>query len=246
MFIFIAGLSVTFSWAEVDPATVLGIWLFDEGSGKEVRDVSGRGNNGEIIGNVTWVDGKSGTALEFPGTLEDHVSVESNPELEITDRITLMAWIQTTVTPSADIVGKDDGSDRNYNIHVANSGKLFLNGGGRVAMPGATSVVDGNWHHVAGTWDGDTARIYVDGVEEAATPYAGPIDTSDVPVKIGLRGNGEGVDRIFTGLIDEVAIFNVGLSEEDIRNLMNDGLGQLSPVEPYGDLVTVWGKLKSR
>ncbi len=239
-----AGLNVASSWAEIDPQALVGLWLFDVGSGKEAKDVSGRGHNGKIIGDVVWVDGKFGMALEFPGTLTDYVEVESTPELEITDQITLMGWIQTTVTPSADIVGKDDGSDRNYNIHVADSGKLFLDGGGRAAMPGTTPIIDSNWHHVAGTWDGDTARIYINGVEEASTPYAGPINTSDVPVKIGLRGNGEGVDRVFTGIIDEVAIFNVGLSEEDVQNLMNNGLGQLAPVEPYGNLATTWGQLK--
>jgi hypothetical protein len=239
------GLAATFSSAEIDPNTVVGIWLLDEGSGKEAKDASGRGHNGEIIGDVIWVDGKFRTALEFPGTLTDCVEIESTPELQITDEITLMGWINTTVTPSADIVGKDDGTDRNYNIHVADSGKIFLNSGGeKCPLPGTTSVIDGQWHHVAGTWDGDTVRIYVDGVEEASSSFAGPIATSDVPVKIGLRGNGEGVDRIFTGVIDEVAIFNVALSEEDIQNLMVNGLEQLAPVEPHGSMATTWGQLK--
>lgn len=239
------GLIATSSRAEIDPKTVVGIWLLDEGSGTKTRNASGQGHDGEIMGDVVWVEGKFGMALEFPGTLTDCVEIESTPELRITDQITLMGWINTTITPSADIVGKDDGTDRNYNIHVANSGKLFLNGGGRVAMPGNTSVIDGEWHHVAGTWDGNTARIYIDGVEEASNPFAGPIATSDVPVKIGLRGNGEGVDRIFTGAIDEVAIFNVGLSEEDIQHLMLNGLQQLAPVELYGNMATTWGKLRS-
>jgi hypothetical protein len=238
-------LLTTLSWAEIDSRAVVGIWLFDEGSGEEAKDSSGRGHNGKIIGDVLWVDGKFGTALDFPGNLTDCVQVESTPAFQITDAITLMGWIKTTEAIAADIVGKDDGSDRNYNIHVATSGKLFLNGGGRTAMPGITPINDDDWHHIAGTWDGDIAIIYVDGEEEASSTFAGPIATSDVPVKIGLRGNGEGVDRIFRGVIDEVAIFNAALSGEDIQNLMSGGLRQLAPVRPGGKMATMWGWLKS-
>ncbi len=237
-------LLTTLSRAEIDPDTVVGIWLFDEGNGKEAKDSSGRGHNGKIIGDVLWVDGKFGTALDFPGNLTDCVEVGSTPDLQITDAITLMGWIKTTESVAADIVGKDDGSDRNYNIHVATSGKLFLNGGGRTAMPGTTPINDDAWHHVAGTWDGDAAIIYVDGEEEASSTFPGPIATSDVPVKIGLRGNGEGVDRVFRGVIDEVAIFNAALSGEDIQNLMLNGLQQLAPVHPGGNMATTWGWAK--
>jgi hypothetical protein len=243
--IFAMLLAAITSRAEINPENVVGIWLMEEGSGSNLSDGSGNGHDGKIIGDVNWVDGKFGTALEFPGTLSDFVEVPTDSDLEITESITLMAWILTSEQVAADIVGKDDGSDRNYNIHVATSGKLFLNGGGRVAMPGTTPINDGQWHHVCGTWDGDTARIYVDGMEEASMPYGGPIDRSNVPVKIGLRGSGEGVDRIYKGIIDEVAIFNTGLSEEDIQNVMNNGLEQFTPVYPLGNMTTTWGQLKT-
>ena len=48
-------------------AEAIGVWLFDEGDGKIVKDVSGNEHHGEIVGEVAWAGGKFGTALEFDG-----------------------------------------------------------------------------------------------------------------------------------------------------------------------------------
>ena len=56
------------SYAQVDPETVLGIWLLDEGQGDIAEDASGNGNDGTLMGSPTWVAGKFGSALEFTGS----------------------------------------------------------------------------------------------------------------------------------------------------------------------------------
>ena len=55
------------SSAEIDPATIVAGWLFDEGKGNVVSDLSDNGHNDEIQGTPKWVDGKFGKALEFDG-----------------------------------------------------------------------------------------------------------------------------------------------------------------------------------
>ena len=45
---------VTPSHAKIDPKTAVGIWLLDEGTGKNVSDLSGNGNDGEIMGKASW------------------------------------------------------------------------------------------------------------------------------------------------------------------------------------------------
>ncbi|MHC4356863.1 MAG: hypothetical protein ACYS0H_29540, partial [Planctomycetota bacterium] len=54
-------------YAQIDPETVLGAWLFDEGTGSTTADVSGNGNDGTLIGGPAWVAGQFGNALEFDG-----------------------------------------------------------------------------------------------------------------------------------------------------------------------------------
>ena len=55
------------SSAKIDSKSIVGVWLFDEGSGKTARDSSGKGNDGELMNNPKWVSGKFGKALEFDG-----------------------------------------------------------------------------------------------------------------------------------------------------------------------------------
>ena len=65
--LFIIGLSVSSTYAKIDPETAVGIWLFEEKKGNEVEDSSGKGHNGMIQGPTKWVEGKFGEALEFAG-----------------------------------------------------------------------------------------------------------------------------------------------------------------------------------
>ena len=80
------------SSARIDPASIAGAWLFDEGSGNTVKDISENGNDGEFVGDPQWVKGKFGEALEFNGTT-DYVAVPDSPSLRITDAITIVAWV---------------------------------------------------------------------------------------------------------------------------------------------------------
>ncbi len=71
-------------------AEVVGVWLFDEGKGKTVRDASGNGHDGEIIGEVAWADGKFEKALEFDG---GHVLVPHDNVMNLR-QWTMTAWIK--------------------------------------------------------------------------------------------------------------------------------------------------------
>jgi len=62
------------SFAQIDRETIVGIWLFDEGSGKAARDFSGKGNSGGLMNNPEWVEGKFGKALKFDGK-DDYVEI---------------------------------------------------------------------------------------------------------------------------------------------------------------------------
>lgn len=75
---------------------------FDEGSGKEVKDLSGNNNNG-IITRAKWVEGKFGKALEFNGASNNDnkvnfVEVADSPSLAITDNITIEAWVNPAMS----------------------------------------------------------------------------------------------------------------------------------------------------
>ena len=226
----------------IDAADVVAIWLFDESDKGVVKDVSGNGHDGEIVGSLERVEGKFGQALDLPGTGADYVEVPDHDDLQLTDEITLLGWVKKDEPGQGlDIIGKDDGgSNRNYNIHVPgteNSGKIYLSG---AIAAGSTVITNGEWHHVAGTWDGSEIKIYIDGVEENSAPFAGPMSTSDLPVRFGFRGTGTALKA----LIDELAIFNRALTEEEINNIINTGLGSMLVVRHLDKLTTEWAYIK--
>jgi hypothetical protein len=78
-------------------------------------------------------------------------------------------------------------------------------------------VLDGQWHHLAGLYDGSTVRLYVDGQLDVSVS-AGPVRTTSDPVYIGSRVNNT-ANRNWIGHIDEVRIYDVPLSKANILYL---------------------------
>ena len=102
--LFAAGIMATQSYAKIDPKTIVGLWLFDEGSGKIAKDLSGNGNDGTLEG-PKWVDGKFGKALNFNGA-SDYVDTGNNP---ITDPggtkiLSISAWVKRATDTSKVLV----------------------------------------------------------------------------------------------------------------------------------------------
>ena len=80
------------------------------------------------------------------------------------------------------------------------------------------NTFNGDWHHLAGTYDGSNLRLYVDGDLKATTPHVGSISTNGYNVNIGR--NTQETGRLYNGTIDDVRIYNNALSQADILELM--------------------------
>jgi hypothetical protein len=199
---------------------------FNEGSGTLVSDVSGNGNNGTISGATWTTSGKYGKALNFNGT-NALVSVNNAPSLQLTNAMTLEAWVYPTTVNSLwrDVIYK--GND-NYYLEGTSSnsgrpaaGAIF--GGAYGEVYGTGALTANTWAHLAATYDGATMQLYVNGVQVASRAQTGAIATSTNPLQIGgdsLYG------QYFAGRIDEVRIYNRALSVAEIQSDMN------TPVAP--------------
>ena len=217
----------------------LGIWFFDEGKGGMAKDAAKNGNDGEIVG-AQWVAGKYGGALKFEGGA--HVAV--GDFADYTDKVSIVALIKTPAAPAwSDIIVGPCGDV----IFTLQNHKL--NFAGQCAQPiphntwSTTLLNDDKWHHIAGTYDGKTVKVYVDGKLEASNAAAGAFKTG--PKYIGSRDDKQ---EAFTGLIDEIAFFNAVLSDNDMKVIANSGLSValgFASVSPQAKLATAWAKLKS-
>ena len=241
---------------------------FDEGQGDTAQDASGNGNNGTLVGNLNWVSGKTGSALQFDGAENaSYVEVADDPSLNPATEITCSAWIYfDTFLGSGGIISKyiGAGNQRSYTIHMHHDNPLgiaadFSSSGvykaGTSAMSAGTDgdvIKEGEWQHVAVTFKAqEFLRIYINGQMQAEEEVvAGVMDTifdNNVPLLIGndfqIGGSHRaGQPREFTGIIDEVMIFNRELSAQEIQSIMS---GATASVEPGGKLATRWSAIKN-
>lgn len=231
--------------AGVQVEHIVGVWLFDEGDGGIAADASGNGHDGELIETVSWVeDGRFGSALEFHGG-EDMVRVEHSDDLNL-QTFTIMVWVKTPDSGQALIHKQPSSAMRNYILNIYTSTFVrasFSSGGVRTDCDGTTPVNDDQWHHVAATYDQKSLKVYVDGEldGEVSSPDK-QLENNEEPLQFGHAG-GTGGYR-YTGLMDEMAVYNIALSEDEIRTCMEKGLAEALAVAPAGKLATVWGAMK--
>ena len=242
---------VGISSAEIDFETCVGMWLFNEGRGNKVEDSSGTGNDATIEGGAKWVDGKFGKALSLDGS-DDYVEVAHDDSLMIGAEHTIALWFKLDQAPAAGmaVVTKDDWAPG------------FWWDGGRIRHhthdPGATLHFidavwkpDTAWHHVAVTWDGEEFGVYLDADQIGSgvtTPNLGRNALTDKPLLIGIylaTGQHGQWGAFFGGIIDDVAVFNAALSDDDIETMMDEGLEAAANIEPSGKLATIWATIKA-
>ena len=193
---------------------------FDEGSGTIARDSSGYGNDGTIYG-ATWVDGKYGEALSFDG-IDDYIEVPDSDSLDITDAITIEAWVKPSPGDYRTIVSK--GYLESYALRIARDSEpimafFTLDPNNPHAIAGTyNNIANNQWWHIAGTYDGNHVRLYINGELDDSEAYTGTITTLSTPLRIG-KLSGTTKTECFNGIIDEVSIYNRALSADEIKTL---------------------------
>jgi PKD repeat protein/glucose/arabinose dehydrogenase len=144
-----------------------------------------------------------GFALQFNGT-SSHVRVADAPSLRLASNLTLEAWIKpTSVSGHRHIAGKN-----NYELSIEPSGSGFkalweFSSGGSWRSVASGSYPLNQWYHVAGTYDGSTMRLFVNGTLVGTQTTSGTIDQTSNPFRIG---SADGSGDLFPGVIDEVRL----------------------------------------
>src|SRR4051812_3307551 len=219
--------------AQADTFPLVGWWPMNEGSGQVVHDWSFHGNNGTLgdspaadAHDPTWIPGVFfGSALRFDG-IDDWVTIPESQSLQPAN-LTVDAWVRAPSSPGAARYIVADRADRcnysSYGLYTGSGGLAFYIGDSTkfYASPEApASVWDGNWHNVAGTFDGNTVRLYVDGQQVGSgTPAPTTIDYNQ-PIQGGMIGDYPGAcaDNSLTlkGDVDGVQVWSRALPVDTI------------------------------
>jgi PKD repeat protein len=219
-------------------------YSFDEGSGTVLNDSSGKANNGTIT-NATWSGaGEFGGALAFSGSLNSYVTVKNSPSLSLTKGMTLEAWVNPRSLKSPDngwdaVIAKEhhnSANDISYALYAANgtgtppAGDILV-GATDYGAQGASALPLGTWTFLAATYDGTNLNVYVNGTLAGSTRISGSIFTTSAPLRIGGDLSGE----MFTGLIDNVRIYNIALSQAAVQTDMNTRVGSTNAGPPVAN-----------
>ena len=198
----------------VPPPSGMVAWWPGDGN---ALDLAG-GNNATWLGTVAYTTGEVGQAFSLNGS--SYLQVPSSASLSPTAAITIDAWIHPTATATSRIVDKITAGGNDGYLLDLYGGKLRLLVDS-VGLSGATTLQANTTYHVAGTFDGTTMTVYVNGSSDGSVPYNGTIPVNALPVRIGVDSTGAA--NFFTGWVDEVEIFNRALSQAEIQSIVSAG-----------------------
>jgi len=188
------------------------------------EDSSGNELHGTIVGNPTYVDGPAdyGMAMEFDG--ESYVDCGFDPRLDVTGPVSMSIWMQPGTDGSletAPLAKADAVRGWSWQLRYGwNTDKPTIMGfqfngtDNRVWVYVNQELAVGEWYHVAGAHDGETVKCYLDGMETDSAPM-----TSIVGGPSSLLIGSDGWRSDWIGAIDEVAIYNRGLSASEVLYL---------------------------
>jgi hypothetical protein len=196
-----------------------------------------------VINNLPAQGGQS--SLFFDGS-NDYVDCGADSSLDLTTSFTLQAWIRGDQANRsyARILDKFNFVARQgYNIvQLNNTGSFmfdfFTTENTKHTGGGSTIVFDNQWHFLTATYDGDTARIYIDGIMESKVA----IDKKTIrkcayTFKIGNGFDGN-VWFPYHGYIDEARVWNAALDSNMVRDWMHKNITDTHP--RFEDLVGYW------
>jgi hypothetical protein len=193
-------------------------YSFNEGSGTAVHDASGNSQTGTLQGGTSWTtSGKYGKALSFNGT-NAYVNIPNSSLLQLTTAMTLEAWVNPSKLTGVwrDVIYK--GNDNYYLEADSTSAKPATRATSGGSLLGTGSLAVNTWTHLAGTYDGATLRLYVNGVQVSSRALTGSITVSTNALQIG----GDSIyGQYFSGNIDEVRVYSRALSATEIQRDMN-------------------------
>ena len=216
---------------------LVGHWTFDGADtyGATVLDKNPTAtkNNGTKTGTLP-VTGKFGQALKFNGS-SSNIDLGAGSSLQLTHTGTLSAWVKRSSTGTHDVVISNNSFrlDRNgYLLGILNSDStnkiVFEISNGATTnqlQSDLTITADGLWHHIVGTWDGSTLRVYRDGVEGPNT-ISQAIDAVSGTYNPYVGRDGEGNAYYFDGGVDDARIYNRALSATEVASLYNLGVNK--------------------
>jgi len=205
-------------------SNLVGYWPLNEDSGSTSYDFSGNGYDGTLNGPTQSQTGLLGTsAYSFDGA-DDYISPPVVTEPGESDRVTLAVWVNMSPLSSRGmhVSSRDEagGGGTCYSLGTDSGGTIRWQIKSEALnfydALGSTSYDDGNWHLLAGTYDGSDLTAYVDAVQDVNNSFSDNIQTPSVTDIGRLAGNSTNYTN---GRLAYPMIFDRALSQSELQTL---------------------------
>lgn len=237
------GILVSSSYAEKLEGLVLYYPFDTEVKDDTITDRSGNRNDAIIKGQPKQMIGnKISKAMKFEEAGQ-YLEVPHSKSLS-PDNITIALWVKWSGQSPCKIIGKFSWNLGGYLVMIEKSGQVvfWLYKSNVVSEKYRVPKLPQNeWTHLTCTYDKEHQRVYVNGVKGGKDKNGwGNRATIDVSLKIGAYD----AEETFTGMLDEVAIYNRALTEKEILKVMKEGHIPRKAVFPLNKLAATWGQIK--
>lgn len=190
----------------------------------EVADIAG-GNNGTAYGGANTAEGgKFGRAGSFDG-VTDYVRVPTSDGVNPTEAITVSLWAKSDTTNwnAAGTLASKRNAYMLYPVSGSSEIRFYVYTTLQWYYTAYTPSIDiTQWHHYAGTYDGSEIRLYIDGAPVGTpTLRTGGINADPGDLYIGRD---DGQSSYFNGMIDDIAIYDIALSDAEVQDLYTQGI----------------------
>ena len=191
------------------------------------------GNDGTLENGATFAAGLVGQAISLP-TGNDFVEVPHDDSLSFgaTDPMSIAFWAYraTDDSPQHILSKRFDctGSEWNYQMWWQSGYVLCFGSGSSYVCTSADKLPLQTWTHLAVSFDGSEATIYVNGVREVAAPISLGPDTNTPPLRFGSVADCDYLDQGFRGLLDEIELYDRALSRDEVLAVYR--AGELRPL----------------
>lgn len=224
--------SIILAQCSTPPSNLISWWTGDD----TTEDLYGS-NHGTSEGGLAYGQGVVNNAFYFDG-IDDVVVAADSDDLDLTGDMTLELWvkqtgflnaIQTVICKGAGDVPNNEPAVFLMHFETATTKFYFKDTTGAYIEKGGPTFEDFSWHHYAYVRQGNMHIMYADGFDFGWESFTNPPTSSiGLPLTIGAEyhnptSSANDYSRFFTGLVDEIGVYNRALSEAEIQSIYNAG-----------------------
>jgi len=231
------GLVIYFSFDEIDDVVVV------NGANENINGIL-EGESEQVAGYQNMgialnPDADEGT----PG--DGFIRVQNNPEVNVGEQFTIAVWAKgSNFGAYRTLMSNTDSSGYALTVENGKPASWVHINGDYLQAAGRTDLKTDTWYHLALTFDGTDAVVYLDGAEDAKATKKGGVTPSTSDFFIGAEPSGQAIDNSYPawhGILDDFYFYNRALSKDEIGLLIK----KASAVEPGSKLATRWGGLRN-